>query len=106
MHPYKLFQVNMIKSIFVHVERIFFNHRSKMGLGTEHLEVFINPKRSKRQKIAALGSAFEKKLRLVIENEYGRNKDHGFTPLIFHALSDEIKTLRHLRPKLAKNVTF
>ena len=45
-------------------------------------------------------------LRLVIENEYERNKDPGFTPLIFHALSDEIKTLRHLRPKLAKNVTF
>ena len=42
----------------------------------------------------------------MIENEYGRNKDHGFTPLIFHALSDEIKTSRHLRPKLAKNVTF
>ena len=49
---------------------------------------------------------FEKKLRLVIENENGRNRAPGFTPLIFHALSDEIKTLRHLRPKLVKNITF
>ena len=49
---------------------------------------------------------FEKMLRLVVENEDGPIKDHGFIPLIFHALSDEEIFLRRLCPKFAKKVTF
>ena len=42
----------------------------------------------------------------MIENEDRQKRDPTFTPLFFHALSDETKISRHLRPKFAKKPTF
>ena len=43
---------------------------------------------------------------LMIVNEDRQKRDPTFTPIFFHALSDETKISRHLRPKFAEKSTF
>ena len=42
----------------------------------------------------------------MIENGDIQKRDPTFTPLFFHALSEETKFLRHLRPKFAKKLAL
>ena len=42
----------------------------------------------------------------MMETDIDGQWDPTFTPLFFHALSDEIKILLHLGPKFAKKLTF
>ena len=54
----------------------------------------------------SLLGGLQSKHNLMIVNEDRQKRDPTFTPIFFHALSDETKISRHLRPKFAEKSTF